>query len=58
MLDLDGNGLIGFVVMWATNTEAGGEFYFQFHRETHFFTVKDVRRLGAIVICFSFERPF
>lgn len=55
MLDLDGNGLIGFVVMWATNTEAGGEFYFQFHRETHFFTVKDVRRLGAIVICFSFE---
>ena len=30
ILDLDGNGLIGFVVMWATNTESWQRVTFNF----------------------------
>ena len=34
ILDLDGNGLIGFVVMWATNTESWRRVKFDFTGRT------------------------
>ena len=50
ILDLDGNGLIGFVVMWATNTES-------WQRVTLNFTVRtSLQMCGGSVISLSVSR--